>query len=375
MMNIPLFKCDVEAEAIAQVDLLLRRGQLATGPNIAALEHEFAALLGVGSEHAVAMGDMTHALTLALQLAGVRSGDDVLTLSFNCLSSNAAISAAGAVPVWVDLDPKSLRLSLADAAEALTPATKAMVIYHVAGYPADLAGARQFCDLHGIALIEDANNALGARMSQATVGTVGDFAVFSFYPNRQINAIEGSILICKDRAAAEEAKRMRRFGIDVSNFRDSSGEINSASDIEVIGMSSPLNNINAAIARQGILSFGARLAATRENAKQLSELLSATRGIAPATVDQGIDPAYWVWMALCDQRDALMAELKSAGVQCSKLHQPNHIYSGFGAGARSLPGTKKFAQHAIALPCGWWLGKDEISHVVEAVKAALKKIA
>jgi perosamine synthetase len=369
--QIPLFDCRIDGSAIDAVLQVLKSGQLASGPNVAELELRLAARIGCGP--VVGMGDSTHALALALQLAGVRSGDEVLTLAYNCLQSNAAISQVGAVPVWLDLDPATATVSLSDCDRAVTARSKALVAYHVAGYPAPLSELRAWCDTRNIVLIEDANNALGAMYRGKPVGGVGDFAVFSFYPNRQINALDGAALACPDKEMAGEASRLRRFGIDAGRFRDFAGEIDPGQDVPVIGMSSLLNHVSATLALQGLATIDARLQRSRCNVAQLTASLSGVRGIEPVKWQHDVEPAFWAWLIRCERRDEIMIALKNRGVQCSKLHQPNDRYTGFGAQPRALPGTRQFINEVLAVPCGWWLAKPDIEQIAEELRLALEK--
>ena len=250
-MTIPLFDCRVDGTAIAAMTPALESGQLASGPHVAALESEMSARHG--GAPVVALSDMTQAIELSLRLSGIGPGDEVLTLSYNCLSSNSAIRHVGATAVWVDIDPATATMDVEDARSKITSATRALIVYHVAGYPADAAALRTLCDEAGLILIEDANNALGARLpGGAMAGTVGDFAIFSFYANRQVNAIEGAALLCCNEEAAATARKLRRFGIDQSRFRDPLGEIDPQSDISEIGRAATLPNVNAALARHNL---------------------------------------------------------------------------------------------------------------------------
>ncbi|MCK6403039.1 MAG: DegT/DnrJ/EryC1/StrS family aminotransferase [Sphaerotilus natans subsp. sulfidivorans] len=368
--SIPLFDCRLDASDLAALEPVLASGQLAAGPNVAGLEQDLAAYLGGG--HVVALGDMTHALTLALQLAGIGPGDEVLTLAYNCLSSNTAITHAGAVPVWVDIDPEQAVMSLADCEAALTPKTRALIVYHVAGYPAPLDALRAFCDAHHLALIEDANNALGARWNGRPVGRMGDFAVFSFYANRQVNGIEGAALVCPDEATAREAQRLRRFGIDMSTFRDRFGEINPASDVPRIGMSSPLNHVNATLARHRLQSLDERLTCNRSHAAWLDQALADVDGIRCIGWSDSADPAFWVGLIRCARRDQVLTALKQQGIHCSRLHHPNDGYTGFGSLSRDLPGTRSFISEVLALPCGWWLCARDLNRIADAVRDAAR---
>jgi perosamine synthetase len=370
MRRIKLFECSVAAGDVESAAAVLATGQIAAGPNVAALEGALAAYLGTGE--VVCTGDMTHALVLALRLAGVCRGDDVLTLALNCMSSNAAIAILGARPIWVDVDPQTATMATKDAVRAMTDRTRAVVVYHVAGYPADLTDLRRLCDERGICLIEDANNALGARSKGEPVGVVGDFAILSFYPNRQINALEGGALVCRDPAHAAEARRLRRFGIDAATFRDRNGEIDPAADVPEIGVSSPMNNVNAAVGLGQVADLDVRLDRNRRNVARLTEGLEPWMDIQPIEPLASAEPAYWVLLVRSQKRNAIMAALKADGVDCSRLHQRNDRYSGFEASARSLPGTEILEVEMFALPCGWWLDDDDIDELLGALKQACR---
>lgn len=358
---VPLFDCRVSDEAVRALCQVLASGQLASGPAVPALERAFAQLHG-DTRQAVAMGDMTHALTLALQLGGVAAGDEVLTLAYNCLSSNSAITSVGARPAWVDIEPTTATMSLESAAAALNSRTRAVLLYHVAGYPANLHAWRDFCDAHGLLLVEDANNALGARWQNQPVGTVGDFAVFSLYANRQVNGIEGAVLLCKDPEHAHRARQLRRFGIDTATFRDAMGEINPMSDVPQVGMSSPLNNVNATLSLHHLNSLEERLRVNRANVDNLRAAMRPTDA-QPVDWDSRGQPAFWAMLLQCDRRDALMAAFKDSGVQCSKLHHPNDAYTGFRTSQRDLPGTRRFIERVLAIPCGWWLQDNDFDTI------------
>lgn len=370
MRRIKLFECSVSPQGIDAAAAVLTTGQIAAGPNVAAFEMALGRYLG--SPDVVCTGDMTHALVLALRLAGVERGDEVLTLALNCMSSNAAIAIVGARPIWVDVDPITATVAAEDAARAMTDGTRAVVVYHVAGYPADLTDLRRLCDERGICLIEDANNALGARSNSERVGLIGDFAILSFYPNRQINALEGGALVCRDPDQAAEARRLRRFGIDPTTFRDRNGEIDPSADVSEIGVSSPMNNVNAAVGLSQVADLDVRLGRNRHNVARLIGGLEPWMDIQPIEPLGSAQPGYWVWLVRSRRRDAIMAALKAEGVDCSRLHQRNDRYSGFEASARSLPGTDILEAEMFALPCGWWLDDGDVDHLLDVLKQACR---
>jgi dTDP-4-amino-4,6-dideoxygalactose transaminase len=321
--------------------------------------------------HAVAVGDMTNALAMALRLAGVRQGDEVLSLAFNCMSSNSAITLAGAKAAWVDVNPATAAFDVDHARRCITARTRAVVVYHVSGYPADLAAIRRLCDDHDLPLIEDANNAFGASVRGQLVGTVGDLAVFSLYANRQINAVDGGIVLCARADDAEHARRLRRFGIDTARFRDADGEIDPLLDVPEIGMSSSLNNVHATLGLGSLADVDTRIARARRNVALLTNM-TRDLPLTPIAPVNGAQPVYWTWLIRLNDRDTVMRSLKARGVQCSKLHYPNHHYTGFGVLVGDLPGTDILQRDMLAIPCGWWLDDVDITHIARTIGDVLQ---
>lgn len=344
---------------------VLRSGQIASGPKVAELEKAFKTV--AGREHIVSTSDLTSAVLLALYLAGVRTGDQVATVAFSCLQSNSPIARLGARPVWIDVDPATMSMSVDDLAGKLTPSVKAVMVYHVAGYPADTLRIAALCRDRGIPLIEDCNNAIGATLGGSPVGVVGDYAVYSFYPNRQINGLDGGMLATPDAATAARATRLRRFGIDPQSFRDSRGEINPESDVFEIGWSAALSHLNAAVALAQLDTLADRQARTRVVAARLTAGLSGLRRLRLIQPVEGAIPAYWGLFVQSKQRDALLVYLKKHGVKPSILHQRNDWYSGFGTPHADLPGTAIVMDQILALPCGWWLTDAQLDELLSRV--------
>ena len=373
MSVLPLFGVvntpEMEAAALA----VLRSGRIASGPHVAAFEAGLGELLD--QSHVVTTVDMTSALHLALYLAGVRPGDDVLTTAFACMSTNSAIAGCGGRPVWVDVAAASACMDVADFERAITPVTRAVILYHLAGYPGPAHEIAEICRQRGIVLIEDCDNALLATIDGQQVGTFGDFAVFSFYPNRQINTTEGGALACRDPDDAVRARKLRRFGIDASSFRTAAGEINPQSDIPVVGWSMAMNNLCAALGSVQLQGVAQRIAQTRLHAQQIKDGLASCAGLTLLTPSAGALPSYWGVLIAVEQRDVVLAALKARGVAASILHQRNDIYSGFVACRRELPNTDILQRSIIALPCGWWLSAQDIEQLIAAVKSALHESA
>lgn len=370
MADLALFRAYGDEATEAAALSVLRSGAIASGPKVAEFQQALAPWVGL--PHVVTTSDMSSAMLLALHLNGVAAGDEVLSPAYTCMSSAAPIHNLGAQVRWVDVDANTGLLDPGALAARITDRTKACVVYHAAGYPAPMPAIAALCRARGVALIEDCNTAFGARLHGQAVGSWGDAAVYSFYPNRQINGIEGGAVALREPAKAEAAQRLRRFGIALAGFRDTIGEINPASDIAAVGWSAAMNQLNSAVALAQLPGLAARLSATQANARRLADQLAGIEGIDVAPPVDGAEPAFWGLLVRAHRRDAVLAELKRQGVMASKLHHRLDTYSGFRAQAIELPGTASFLSQVIALPCGYWLTPTDLDRIADTVAQAVR---
>ncbi|MBC7489921.1 MAG: DegT/DnrJ/EryC1/StrS family aminotransferase, partial [Glaciimonas sp.] len=295
-----------------------------------------------------------------------------LTTAFACMSTNSAIAQCGAVPVWVDVKPQSVEIDLDDFIEKISPKTKAVILYHVAGYPGPAKELAVLCQERGLALIEDCNNALYSSRDSVPVGSHGDFAVYSFYPTRQINTTEGGALICKSNEMATRARKLRRFGIDSVSFRNPNNEISPISNVPEIGWGFTMNNLCAALGCAQLATAYGRVLDTQSNAAKLMQLVGNIKGIQVMPVPLNSLPAYWVLLLLVDHRDTVMEYMKKQDVMASSLHHRNDVYSGFGSGViHHLPNTSYLQEHILAIPCGWWLSDEDIQTISQNLSSAV----
>jgi perosamine synthetase len=371
--NIPLYNAVVLPEMEQAALEVLRSGRIAGGEWVGKFEAEMEKIVGL--PYVVSTIDMTTALYLALHLIGVEEGDEVLTTAFACLSTNSAIAQHKAVPVWVDVSPCSVSMSIADFEAKITSKTKAVILYHVAGYPGPAREIADICKKHEISLIEDCDNAVLAVHDSLPVGSHGDFAIYSFYPNRQINTTEGGALACRSAEMADRARKLRRFGIDFGTFRSAIGEIDSLSDVPEVGWSMTLNNMCAALGFVQMASLQSRYEATLSNVEKLHELTKDVDGLKRVPFILGDRPAYWVLLFFVDHRDGVIQRLKQLGIMVSSIHHRNDAYSGFSGTQQCLPNTDFLQKHIIGIPCGWWLDTQDLQDIAEALRAALSSPA
>lgn len=370
MKKVKLFNVVQSDEIESNVLSVLRSGQLSSGEVVSKFERCFSEFNG--SDHTVACSDMTSALELVLQISGVTQGDEVLASPFACLSTNSAIATTGAQAVWLDNRKNSLFLDLTDIERKITKKTKALILYHIAGYICDVQSIATLCKDKGIILIEDCNNALGASYKNRNIGNFGNFAVFSFYPNRYLHCIEGSIVVCKHESDAIAARKLRRYGIDYRTFRDSDGEINKYSDVPSISNSKVLSNVNASVGLAQFETFQNKLTAVKNNFKKLKSKLQNLHGLEVIESDLEASSVPWVMFLLVEQRDMFLKYLKENGIEVSKIHCRNDYYSGFGNGnSIILSNLDSIEGRLVAIPCGWWLSDDELHYIVDVIETCI----
>jgi perosamine synthetase len=359
--TIPLFRVNMPPEQALLPALreVLYSGQVGEGPRVAAFEERFAAR--VGARHARAVSSGTAALHLALLLAGVGSGDEVVSTPATAEPTNLAILHAGARPVWADVDPANGNVTAASVEAALTPRTRAIVVVHYGGVPVPLAGIGAVAAAHGLPVIEDAAHALGARYAGRPIGAHSRFVMFSLQAIKHMTTGDGGMLACREAADAEGARLLRWFGIDRQAPR-------TEADIARAGFKYNMTDITATLGLVGLEHIDATLARHVANGRHLDAALADLDGLAPATFEPAAEPAYWFHTVLADRRDDLIAHLAARGIAAGTVHRRNDAHSVFAASRRSLPGVDAFSARVVHLPCGWWVGEEERERIVDAVR-------
>ncbi len=364
---IPLFKPHILPRMGPIVAEVLSSGQIAGGFNVDKLEDLLRAYLG--NPWVTTTSDVSSSLILCLFQAGVRPGDDVLMSPLVCLSTSSPVKNLFADIRWCDVDPLTGNIDSAEIAKRMTPQAKAIVVYHWAGNPADLAEIHAAARDHGLAVIEDAGEALGAEYHGKKIGATGsDFTVFSFYPNRHLTTIEGGAIACAHEDDYDQVRRLKRYGIHRASFRDEDGEIDPASDIPVAGWNSYMNHVAATVGVVQMEHLPRIVARHRENGLFYDRALADDPGVTVLRKPADSSSAYWVYTFLAGERDRLLEALRRNGVQASKVHLRNDLYTAFGSGPEDLPGVKEFSDHCLSVPCGWWVTDEERSRISDIIR-------
>ncbi len=354
-----------EEEIAAALDVLRSR-QLAQGAIVASFESEFAKLLGV--RHVVAVNSGTAAVHCALKATGVGEGDEVLTTPFTFAATASAIVMQRGNVRFVDIDPRTYNVDIERYAAAATPATKAIIAVDLFGLPCDWAGADAL-RARGIAVVEDACQAIGAVRGGKPVGTQCDAAAFSFYATKNIVMGEGGALATNDDAVAASGRLFRQHGQVGDDFTE-------------LGYNYRLTEVLAAIGRAQLHRLKAITQARRANAAFYDEQLAGVPGVTLPYAPEGVIHAYHHYAVLIDKattpnrrdRDDVRSALSERGVGSGVYYRkPLHLQPLFGGPQRTgeFPVAERVAAQVLSLPVHPQLSQADRERVVSAFKSAV----
>jgi len=341
------------------------------GPHVDAFEREFAA--AVGAEHAVALSSGTAALHLALLLLGVGEGDEVLTSTFTFAATVNAITYVGAKPVLIDsdwatwnMDPGLLADELRDCARR-NRLPKAVVVVDLYGQCADYGPIREACAEHGVPIVEDAAEALGATYDGCSAGLFGDFGVFSFNGNKIITTSGGGMLVCENEFVAQRARFLATQARDPAPHYQHSQ----------IGFNYRLSNLLAAVGRGQLRALENRVAARRANFECYREALGDLPGVAFMPEHPRCRSTRWLTCLTIDprlfgaDRETVRLALEAADIESRPTWKPMHVQPVF-AKCRTCGGevSEHIFRHGLCLPSGSNLSAADLSRIVGVIRRA-----
>lgn len=364
---IPLYRVHMPEGVLDSLRDVLYSGYVAEGQHVRRFEEALGAY--VGHPRLTTNDDVSTAILLALYVAGVRPGDEVIASPMACVATNQPVLNLFARVVWADVDAATGNLDPAQIAPLVGARTRAVLYPHWGGDVAEIGDINAVARRHGLKVIEDAGEALGAEYDGRKVGATGtDFTVFAFHAIRHITTGEGAAIAYADPEVAARARRLKRYGIDQATFRDAQGEIDARSDIPEPGYNSYMTNVAAAIGLVQMRYLEGVVARHRANGEFYDRALAGVPGITLLRRSPRARSAYWVYTLLAERRDELLRALRERGVYASKVHLRNDLYSCFGAPGRPLVGLEAFSARYLCIPSGWWVTEDDRERVVEAIR-------
>lgn len=362
---IPAAKPIIGEEEREAVDRVLRSGMVAQGPEVAAFEQEFAEHF-VNGRATVAVNSGTSGQHLGLLAAGVGRGDEVIVPSFTFAATGNSVALTGATPVFADIEPDYFTLDPAAVRAAITPRTKGIMPVHLYGHPFLVDAIEAIAEEHGLAIYEDAAQAHGASWNGRPVGTIGDFAMFSLYPTKNMTSGEGGMVSCANDKIARNVRLLRNQGMERQY------------ENEVVGFNARMTDIHAAIGRVQLTKVDGWTVRRQANAAALDAGLAGVDGVCTPGVAQGAVHVYHQYTIRVDaaERDRMQAALKDEHGVGSGVYYPipNHrlpSLANFAPGL-DLPETERAAREVLSLPVHPSLGEGDIERIVAAMAAVAR---
>lgn len=307
----------------------------------------------------ISTGSGTDALHLAYLLAGIKAGDEVLVPLFTCTATNIPLLYIGAKPVFVDVDPRTLNISVDDIKRKISARTRAIVCVHYGGLPCDMAEIQALADEYSIPVIEDAAHALGARYDGKPIGALSAFTMYSFQAIKHLTTGDGGMLTFKNAELAPLARRLRWFGIDREDKQKGIWE----NDIRDIGYKYQMTDIGAAIGLAGLEEFDETLRHRRALYRRYVEKLKT---VAQVRIVDDFDPrkehAAWLFTILVARRVECQLKLRSHCIESGQTHYRNDRYAVFGC-RDEFPNMDAIDDQYLILPLHTRMSLEDVDRI------------
>ena len=348
---------------------VLRSGRLSLGPTIERFEELIAER--TGAPHAVALSSGTAGLHLLARIAGVGPGDEVITSTFSFVASANCFVVEGATPVFADIDPRTLNLDPDAVEAAVTERTKAIVAVDIFGYPCELDELRAIADRHGLVLIDDSCEALGAEYKGRPLGSHGPSSVFAFYPNKQVAAGEGGVVTTHSEDEAKMLRSLRNQGRSYEGGR--------WFHHPYLGLNYRWTDLQAAVGLAQLEKLDEILELRSAAAGRYAELLADVDGVTlPAPDDENHVRSWFVYVVLLDEgfdRSGVASQLADEGIECGEylpcIHLQPYMRDAYGFGEGLCPVAEDASRRTLALPFFPQLEREDQERVASALSGAL----
>ncbi len=336
-----------------------------SGKYIGLFENAFARYLGV--KHAIAVSNGTVALHLALLALGVGPGDEVILPTLTYVATANAVRYAGAIPVLAESEPGTGNIDPSGIEKLITAKTKAIIPVPLYGHPCDMDPIIGLAQKHGLKVIEDAAEALGARYKGRPCGHLADMATFSFYGNKTITTGEGGMVVTDDSALAEKVRILKGQGMDPSKRYW----------FPVVGYNYRMTNVQAAIGFAQIEKIDDHVGRRKEVALWYQGALAGIKGITLPEVKSYAEHSYWMYTVLIGEeygmtRDELMARLAADGVETRPTFYPMHVMPVYEEDGGRFKTAEDFASRGMNLPTFYSLTRDEVERIADLIRKAAR---
>lgn len=344
---------------IPKLEEVLYSGYVAQGEIVEKFERKFEEYIGGG--HTLSLNSGTAALHIALILAGVKEGDEVISTALTAEPTNVAIKMIGAKIRWADVDYNTGNISPASIEENINSKTKAIIVVDYAGIPVDVKNIKEISIKYNIPVIQDAAHALGAKYNNEKMGNHFPFTVYSFQAIKHLTTIDGGALQILDKKLYEEGKIIRWFGLDKKLARMDN-------NITVQGYKYHMNNVNATVGLLQLENIEELVQKYIDNGSYFDKHLKAIDNVELIQYYQDTKPSYWLYTLKVNNRDRFIKMMADNGIMASELHKRNDLHTYLNDFKADLPNLDRFYSKMVHIPCGWWLKDQDRELIVDLIK-------
>lgn len=372
--NIPLFKLSFSDEEVKAVVETINSKWISTGPKCEELEIKFQEILNV--KHAITLSNCTDALHLAMILNGISNGDEVICPSLTFAASVNSIKYVGAVPVFCDIESyEKFNICPQKIEQLITKKTKAIVVVHMAGFPANMDAIMSLAEKYNLKIIEDACHGPLSEYNGKKLGTIGDVGCFSFFSNKNISTGEGGMLVTNNDEIAKKCKLLRSHGMTTMSFQRATGHATSY-DVVELGYNYRMDDIRASIGIVQLNKLRKDLEARAIIREKYLALLNNIEGIViPYMSHEGFVSNYIMPIVLQNSnveiREGIRNFMHQKGIQTSVHYPAVHKFSIYKSQYIDLPITEYVSNNEITLPMFASLSEDEVGYVVSTLNEAI----
>lgn len=359
---IPLVKTNIpnREKLMPELEKVLYSGYVAQGEQVELFERAFEAYVGYG--HSLSLNSGTAALHIALILAGVTVGDEVISTALTAEPTNVAIKMVGAKIRYADIDSNTGCIDPASIEKNINDKTKAIMVVDYAGVPVNVSEIQKISKKFNIPVIHDAAHAMGAMFNGLKTGNHFPYTIFSLQAIKHLTTIDGGILQIESMEQYEKGKLIRWFGIDKKLSRLDN-------NIQFQGYKYHMNNVNATIGLVQLAEIDAIVYAHIDNGKFYDDALQNIPGLELLKYYDHSEPSYWLYTMKVENRDAFVQKMAEKGIMASELHKRNDFHDYLNDFQQSLPVLDDFYSKLVHIPCGWWVTKQERENIVREIKS------
>lgn len=359
--KISSFNCSLSKDVILNSNKILKKGCLIDGNEVNKFENKLSKYFN--NKNILAVSDLSSALYLILKNLNLKKNDEVISMSYNCLSSTAPILKAGLKPLWCDIEEDYPEINLKHCQKLISNKTKVLILYYMGGYVQNSLAVKKFCQKNNLIFIEDVNCALGSKFKKKKLGCFGDYSVFSFYPNRILSSINGGAILFPNSLKLKNFRKEINYGIKKKN--ENSKNLVSNSNINKIGFFNKFLNLSASIANKNFDKLNSRISLIKKNINFYDSNIN-NQHIEKIQNKKNYEVVPWVYFLKSKKSNKIINYLNRNNIESNKLHYIVHKYKGFYKYSKknNLKNTETFYKNLFTIPCGWWLKESDTIKIV-----------